>query len=187
MGKPPEFHGTTILAVRRHGQVALGGDGQVSVQDTILKSAARKVQALADGRVLAGFAGSVADAMTLLDRFRAKLDESRGSLRKAAVELAKEWRTDKFLRQLSAMLVVADRDTLLLISGTGDVIEPEDDAIAIGSGGNFALAAARALLRHTELDARSICEEALRIAAGLCVYTNEQLTVETLGGEVTSA
>lgn len=175
-----KIRSTTIIAVRRAGQVAVAGDGQVTVDNTILKSNARKVQTMAEGRVIAGFAGAVADAMTLFDKFRARLDESQGNLKRAAVELAKEWRTDKYLRQLNALLVVADQETLLLISGTGDVIQPDDDVIAIGSGGNFALAAARALLRHTELTAPEIATEALRIAAEVCVFTNDHLTVETL-------
>ncbi len=175
-----EVHATTIVAVRRDGQVALAGDGQVTVENTILKSNARKVQALAEGRVVAGFAGAVADAMTLFDKFRGRLEESQGSLRRAAIELAKEWRTDKYLRELNALLVVADIETLLLISGTGDVIQPDDDVLAIGSGGNYALAAARALLRHTRLTAAAIAAEALRIAAEVCVYTNDHITIETL-------
>jgi ATP-dependent HslUV protease subunit HslV len=178
-----ELRSTTILAVRRGDEVAMAGDGQVSLEDTIIKAGARKVQSMADGTVLAGFAGAVADAMTLFEKFRGKLEESRGNLRRAAVELAKEWRTDKYLRQLNAMLVVADRTSLLMISGTGDVIEPDDDCLAIGSGGRYALAAARALLRHTELGARQIAEEALRIASEVCVYTNDHLTVEVLGSE----
>ena len=181
MSKLPEFHGTTIVAVRRGGQVALAGDGQVSVEQTIWKSTARKVQRLAGGRVLTGFAGAVADAMTLFDKFDGKLSEHGGILRRAAVELAKEWRSDRILRQLNAMLIVADAESLLLISGTGDVIEPDDDALAIGSGGAYALAAARALLAHTDLTAETIAREALIIAAGLCVYTNDQITVETIG------
>lgn len=182
MAKQHILRGTTILAVRRDGRVAMAGDGQVTLDDTVLKSGARKVQVLGGGKVLAGFAGSVADAMTLLDKFRGHLEQHQGTLRRAAVELAKEWRTDKFLRQLSAMLLTADQDSLLLVSGTGDVIEPEDDAIAIGSGGNHALAAARALLRHTDLGARQIAEAALKIAGELCVYTNQQLTIEELPG-----
>lgn len=180
-----EVHATTIVAVRRDGQVALAGDGQVTVENTILKSNARKVQTLAEGRVVAGFAGAVADAMTLFDKFRGRLEESQGSLRRAAIELAKEWRTDKYLRELNALLVVADLETLLLISGTGDVIQPDDDVLAIGSGGNYALAAARALLRHTQLSAADIAAEALRIAAEVCVYTNDQITLETLPPEQT--
>lgn len=175
-----KFRSTTIVAVRRHGKVAIAGDGQVSVENTILKSNARKVQTMADGTVIAGFAGAVADAMTLFDKFRAQMETHPNNLRRAAVELAKEWRTDKFLRELNALLIVADLETLLLISGTGDVIQPDDDVIAIGSGGNFALAAARALLRHTELGAQEIAAEALRIASEVCVYTNDQVTIEVL-------
>lgn len=171
---------TTIVAVRRDGQTALAGDGQVTLDATIVKAGARKLQFLADGKVLAGFAGSLADALTLLDRLRARLEEHSGNLRRAAVELAKEWRTDKYLRQLNAVLVVADAQLLLLISGNGDVIQPDDDVLAVGSGGNFALAAARALLRHTTLSAQEIAVEALRIAAEVCVYTNDQISVEVL-------
>jgi ATP-dependent HslUV protease subunit HslV len=174
------FRGTTIVAVRRDGQTAIAGDGQVTFDSTVVKSGARKVQVLAEGRVLAGFAGAVADAMTLLDKFRTHLEEHSGNLRRAAIELAKAWRTDKYLRQLNAVLVVADRETLLLISGTGDVIQPDDDVLAIGSGGNYALAAARALLRHTDMPASRIAEEALRLASELCVYTNDQISVETI-------
>lgn len=171
---------TTIVAVRRDGKVALAGDGQVTVGETILKSSARKIQRMAEGRVLAGFAGAVADAMTLFDKFRAKLEEFPGNLRRAAVELAKEWRTDRYLRQLQATLLVADAESMLLVTGTGEVIEPDDDAVATGSGGNFALAAARALLRHTDLTAEAIATESLRLAAELCVYTNERVVVEVL-------
>lgn len=181
MPKAPQIRSTTILAVRRNGQTAMAGDGQVTIDQTVVKAHARKIQTLADGKVLAGFAGALADAMTLLDRFRARLEEHGGNLRRAAVELAKEWRTDKYLRQLNAMLLVADAETLLLISGTGDVITPDDDVIAIGSGGNHALAAARALLRHTDLPAREIAEEALRLAAEVCVYTNANLVTEVIG------
>ncbi len=178
-----KIRSTTIVAVRRNQQTAMAGDGQVSVNDTILKAQARKVQTMADGRVLAGFAGAVADAMTLFEKFRARLDESAGNLRRAAVELAKEWRTDKYLRQLNAQLLVADTDTLLLISGTGDVIQPDDEVLTVGSGGPYALAAARALLRHTNLSAAEVAEQALRIAAEVCIYTNDQLTIEVLGPE----
>ena len=174
---------TTILAVRRDGQVAMAGDGQVSVNETILKANARKVQTMAEGRALAGFAGAVADAMTLFEKFRGRLDEAQGNLRRAAVELAKEWRSDKYLRQLNAQLLVADAEGLLLISGTGDVIQPDDDVLAVGSGGPYALTAARALLRHTDLSAAQVAEEALRLAAEVCIYTNDHLTVEVLGGD----
>jgi len=171
---------TTIVACRRNGEVAIAGDGQVTVDQTILKTGARKVQRLADGKVVAGFAGAVADAMTLFDKFRGKLEESSGNLLRAAVELAKEWRTDKYLRELNALLIVADLEHLLLISGTGDVIQPDDDLLAIGSGGNYALSAGRALLRHTNLSARELVTEALRIASEVCVYTNDHITVEAL-------
>ncbi|MFN8544978.1 MAG: ATP-dependent protease subunit HslV [Candidatus Binatia bacterium] len=176
----PEVHGTTILAVRHGGRVVLGGDGQVTVGQTIFKRNARKIRRLYHDRVLAGFAGAGADALALFERFEAKLEAVGGNLRRAAVDLAKDWRTDRMLRRLEAMIVVADRESSLIISGTGDVIEPEDGVCAIGSGGNYALAAARALVGHATLDARGIVEQALRIAAGICVYTNDQLVVEEL-------
>lgn len=173
--------GTTILAVRRHGRVAMAGDGQVTLeQRMVLKHGARKVRRLYHGRVLAGFAGAVADAVALIERFEAKLEEYSGQLTRAAVELAKEWRTDRLLRRLEALLVVADSEHLLLVSGSGEVLEPDDGIIAVGSGGGFALAAARALARHTDLGAREIVEEAMRIAAELCVYTNDRLVCEEL-------
>lgn len=175
------MHGTTICAVRRGGRIALAGDGQVTAESTIIKGTARKVQRLADGRVVVGFAGAVADAMALLDKFRGHLDTHPDSLTRAAIELAKEWRTDRYLRQLQAQLIVADARDLLLVSGTGDVLAPDDDVLAIGSGGSYALAAARALLRHTDLDAQAIATEALRIAAEVCVYTNDQITCELAG------
>ncbi|HIE52544.1 MAG TPA: ATP-dependent protease subunit HslV [Armatimonadetes bacterium] len=178
-----KVHGTTIVAVRHRGQVAVAGDGQVSVNDTIMKSHARKVQRLGEGKVIGGFAGGVADAMTLFDKFREKLEEARGNLRRAAVELAKEWRTDRFLRHLEAMLLVVDADTMLLISGQGDVIEPDDNVIAIGSGGGYALAAAKALVAHSDLSAPEIARTALEIAASICVYTNREITLEVLGRE----
>ena len=177
MGVHGVISGTTILAVRRDGITALGGDGQVTNNDTVLKGSAVKIRRLQEGRVLAGFAGSVADALTLFDRFESKLGE-HPSLRRAAVELAKDWRTDRYLRRLEAMLICADPEALLLVSGNGEVIEPDDDCLAVGSGGNFALAAARALLAHTGLEAKAIVEEGLKIAADLCVYTNNQLTIE---------
>jgi ATP-dependent HslUV protease subunit HslV len=178
--REPEIHGTTILSVRHRGRVVLGGDGQVTVGQTVLKSNARKVRRLHHDRVLAGFAGAGADALTLFERFEAKLQAVGGNLRRAAVELSKDWRTDRLLRRLEALLVVADRESSLIVSGTGDVIEPEDGVCAIGSGGNFALAAARALVRHADLDARGVVEEAMRIAAAICVYTNDQLVLEEL-------
>ena len=171
---------TTVLAVRHRGQVALGGDGQVSIGQTIVKAGAKKVRKLHGDRVLAGFAGAAADAFTLFARFEAKLEEHRGNLSRAAVELAKEWRTDRVLRRLEALLAVADRDHSLIVSGNGDVIEPDDGLIGIGSGGPYALAAARALATHSDLDAKGIVTEAMRIAAGICVYTNDHITVETL-------
>jgi ATP-dependent HslUV protease subunit HslV len=166
----------------RHGErVVMAGDGQVSIGATIMKRSARKVRRLYDDRVLAGFAGSTADAMTLFDKFEAKLQEFGGNLRRAAVELAKDWRTDRILRRLEAMLVIADRSDALLISGAGDVLEPDDGLIAIGSGGNFALAAARAMVRHNPaMSAREIAEAAMKIAAEICVYTNDQLIIEEL-------
>jgi ATP-dependent HslUV protease subunit HslV len=176
----PVLRGTTILAVRHRGAVVIAGDGQVSMGATVVKQGARKVRRLYGGRVLAGFAGGSADAFTLFEKFEAKLEAHGGNLRRAAVELAKEWRSDRVLRRLEALLVVADRDSSLLISGAGDVIEPDDGVVAIGSGGNFALAAARALIRHTELGARAIAEEAMRTAAEICVYTNDRLVVEEL-------
>ena len=178
--REPELHATTILSVRHRGRVVLGGDGQVTLGQTVVKRNARKVRRLHDDRVLAGFAGAGADALTLFERFEAKLQSVNGNLRRAAVELAKDWRTDRVLRRLEALLVVADRERSLILSGTGDVIEPDDGVCAIGSGGNFALAAARALLRHSTLDARAIVEEAMRIAAEICIYTNDQLAIEEL-------
>ena len=174
------MHGTTIVCVRRGPSVALGGDGQVTLGETIMKGNARKVRRLYRDRVIAGFAGGTADAFTLFERFEAKLEEHSGQLTRAAVELAKDWRTDRLLRRLEALLAVADRDQSLMISGNGDVIEPEDGLIAMGSGGPYARAAARALLEHSELDARAVCEEALKIAADICIYTNHQRTIETL-------
>ncbi len=171
------FHGTTIIAVRRNGSVALAGDGQVTMGPTVMKRGAVKVRSMRDGKVLAGFAGSTADAMTLFDKFEAKLEEFRGNITRAAVELAKDWRTDKVLRRLEALLVVVDKDHSFIISGSGDVIEPEDGVAAIGSGGPYAAAAARVLLKFTDLDARRIAEEAMRTAADICIYTNEEITV----------
>lgn len=176
-----QVHATTILSVRSQGKVAIGGDGQVTVGNTVMKSDARKVRRLEGGKVLAGFAGSAADAFALLDRFEEKLKEAQGQVRKAAVDLAKDWRTDRVLRRLEALLAVVDAKTSLIISGSGDVIEPEDGVIGIGSGGSYAAAAAKALLRHSpELGARKIVEEALRIAGEICIYTNEKITVEEL-------
>jgi ATP-dependent HslUV protease subunit HslV len=173
-------HATTIVAVRHRGQIALAGDGQVSIGNTIVKAGARKVRKLYHDRILAGFAGTAADAFTLFARFEAKLDEHRGSLARAAVELAKDWRQDRVLRRLEALLAVVDREQSFILSGTGDVIEPDDGLIGIGSGGPYALAAARALVAHSDLDARAIATEAMRVAASICVFTNERVTVEVL-------
>ncbi|SEQ09732.1 ATP-dependent HslUV protease, peptidase subunit HslV [Ectothiorhodospira magna] len=175
-----QFRGTTIVSVRRNGQVALGGDGQVSLGNTIMKGNARKVRRLHHDRVLAGFAGGTADAFTLFERFEGKLEKYSGNLLRAAVELAKDWRTERSLRRLEALLAVADQDNSLIISGNGDVIEPEDGIIAIGSGGPFAQSAARALYENTELSAREITEKSLNIAADICIYTNRHLTIEAL-------
>jgi len=175
-----QYRGTTILSVRRNGRVVVGGDGQVSLGNTVMKGNARKVRTLYHGKVLAGFAGGTADAFTLFERFEAKLEKHQGHLVRSAVELAKDWRTDRMLRRLEALLVVADKDSSLIITGNGDVIEPEDCLMAIGSGGPFAQAAARAMLDTTEMDARSIVEKGLQIAASICVYTNHNLTLEEL-------
>jgi ATP-dependent HslUV protease subunit HslV len=175
-----QFRGTTIVSVRRHGKVAMAGDGQVSMGNTIMKGNARKVRRLAGGKVIAGFAGGTADAFTLFELFEAKL-EQYGNLTRAAIELAKDWRTDRRLRRLEALLCVADGDASLIISGNGDVIEPEDDLMAIGSGGPYAQAAAKALLESTDMSAREIVEKALEIAADICVYTNRNVVVEELG------
>jgi ATP-dependent HslUV protease subunit HslV len=173
-------HATTIVSVRHRGQVALAGDGQVSIGQTIVKAGARKVRKLYHDRILAGFAGTAADAFTLFARFEGKLEEHRGSLARAAVELAKDWRQDRVLRRLEALLAVADHDQSFILSGAGDVIEPDDGLIGIGSGGPYALAAARALVAHSDLDAKAIVTEAMRIAAAICVYTNDRITVEVL-------
>jgi len=174
-----QYRGTTIVSVRRNGVVAVAGDGQVTMGNTIVKGNARKVRLLAEGRVIAGFAGGTADAFTLFELFEAKL-EQYGNLSRAAIELAKDWRTDRRLRRLEALLCVADRENSLIISGNGDVIQPEDDLMAIGSGGPFAQAATRALLDNTKLSAAAIVEKALQIAAGICVYTNQSIVIETL-------
>ena len=174
------FHGTTILSVRRGTQVALGGDGQVTLGNVVVKATARKVRRLFQDKILAGFAGGTADAFTLFERFEAKLEKHQGNLTRSAVELAKDWRTDRMLRRLEAMLAVADRETSLIITGTGDVLEPEQGLIAIGSGGPYAQAAARALLDHTDLGVTDIVKRALTIAGDLCIYTNQQHTIETL-------
>lgn len=175
-----QYHGTTILSVRHNGKVVIGGDGQVSMGNTVVKSNARKVRRLGNGSVIAGFAGGTADAFTLFELFESQLDKFQGNLVRAAVELAKAWRTERALRRLEALLAVADRSHSLMITGNGDVIEPEHDLIAIGSGGAYAQAAARALLRHSALSAREIVESSLGIAADICVYTNHQFTIEEL-------
>lgn len=174
------IHATTVVSVRRHGQVVIASDGQVTLGNIVVKQTARKVRALADGVAIAGFAGSAADGMALFERLDAKLREHRGALRRAAVELAKDWRTDRALRRLEAMLVVADREVTYLLSGAGDIIEPDEGVVAIGSGGPYAVAAARALLAHTELSARAVAESALGIAGDLCIYTNRNISVEEL-------
>jgi ATP-dependent HslUV protease subunit HslV len=176
----PTFRATTVVCVRHRGQVAIAADGQVSIGQTIVKANARKVRKLYHDRVVSGFAGAAADAFTLFERFEAKLDEHHGNLARAAVELAKDWRMDRVLRRLEALLAIADREQSFIVSGTGDVIEPDDGIIGIGSGGPFALAAARALIAHADLDAKAVVTEAMRIAAGICVYTNDHVTVETL-------
>jgi ATP-dependent HslUV protease subunit HslV len=175
------FHGTTILVVRKGGRVALAGDGQVSIGDTVVKASAVKVRSLRGGKILAGFAGSVADALNLFERFEEKLDRYPGNLPRAAVELAKDWRSDRVLRRLEALLVVADYDHSFLLSGSGELIEPDDGIVAVGSGGNYALAAARALLPDPTLSAREVVERAMNIAADICVFTNRNLTVLELG------
>ncbi len=177
------WHGTTILCVRKDGVVVVAGDGQVSMGQTVVKASARKIRRLGDDNILAGFAGSTADAFTLFERLEAKLERHPGQLTRACVELAKDWRTDRYLRRLEALMAVADRSVSLLISGTGDVLEPDDGLIAIGSGGNYALAAARALLDIEALDAEAIARKALAVAADICVYTNDRVTLEKLDAE----
>ncbi len=179
MTEPAQWHGTTILTVRKAGKVVIAGDGQVSLGQTIIKGNARKVRPLGTGQVIAGFAGATADAMTLFERLEGKLEQFPHQLTRAAVEMAKDWRMDRYLRRLEAMMIVADKTTSLVLTGTGDVLEPENGVIAIGSGGNYALAAARALL-ETEMDAETICRKSMKIAAEICVYTNGNLTVEML-------
>jgi ATP-dependent HslUV protease subunit HslV len=175
-----QYHGTTIVCVRKGNLIAIGGDGQVTLGNTIMKGNAKKVRRIYQNKILAGFAGGTADAFTLFERFEAKLEKHQGHLVRAAVELAKDWRTDKMLRRLEALLAVADHTASLVITGNGDVIEPEDHLIAIGSGGPFAQSAAKALLRHSDLDAKEIVSEALKIAGEICIYTNNQVTLETL-------
>lgn len=177
---PTGWHGTTILCVRKDGRVAMAGDGQVSLGQTVVKGNARKVRRIGAGAVLAGFAGATADAFTLLERLEAKLERFPGQLERACVDLAKDWRTDRYLRRLEAMMAVADRDRSFLLTGTGDVLEPEDAIIGIGSGGNYALAAARAMIDRADMDAEAIVRRAMAIAAEICVYTNERLTLETI-------
>jgi len=175
-----KVHATTVLVVRAGGKVVMGSDGQVTMGQTVVKSGARKLRRLCDGKIVAGFAGSAADGLTLFEKLEAKLKDSGGNLMRAAVELAKDWRTDRILRRLEALLLVADREHILMLSGTGDIIEPDADVAAVGSGGNFALAAARALLGETQLSARDIVERSLGIAADICVYTNTQFSFEEL-------
>lgn len=177
----PDWHGTTILAVRKNGRTVVAGDGQVSMGQTVVKGNARKVRTLAGGKVIAGFAGATADAFTLIERLEAKLEQFPGQLARACVELAKDWRTDRYLRRLEAMLLVADETAIYTVTGVGDVLEPESGVAAIGSGGNYALAAARALAEHTDLSAEDVARKAMAIAAEICVYTNGSLTVESLG------
>ena len=174
------IHATTILAVRHQGRTVLAGDGQVTLGTTVLKQGARKIRRLYNEKILAGFAGSAADSFALFSRFESKLEQYRGNLERASVELARDWRTDRLLRRLEAMLIVADRESTFLLSGTGDLIEPDDGVVAVGSGGSYAMAAARALVRHSNLDARQVAEEAMRIAADICIYTNTSLTIEEL-------
>jgi ATP-dependent HslUV protease subunit HslV len=181
--KMEKMYGTTVIVVRHKGKVAMAGDGQVTLGNTVMKHGAKKVRRLYKDQIIAGFAGATADAFTLFERFEAKLEQYRGNLPRAAVELAKDWRTDRMLRRLEAFLVVANRDSTLVLSGTGDIIEPDDEVAAIGSGGPFALAAARALLKYSNLEARGIVEEAMRIASEICIYTNNELIVEELGAE----
>jgi ATP-dependent HslUV protease subunit HslV len=181
--KTPEIRATTVVAVRAGGRVAMAGDGQVTLGDTVMKSRARKVRTLKDGSILAGFAGAVADAFALFEKLEEKLERYPANLTRAVVEMAKDWRTDRYLRRLEALLVVADRDHLFLISGDGNVIEPDDEIVAIGSGGSYALAAARALVAHSGLEAGEVAREALRIAGEICIYTNQDVTVVELGDD----
>lgn len=175
-----QFHATTILAVRKAGQVCIGGDGQVTLGNTVMKGGARKVRRMHDGKIIAGFAGSAADGVALFERLEAKLKEANGNLARASVELTKDWRIDRALRRLEALILVADRERTFVLSGTGEVIEPDQGIAAIGSGGPYALAAARALVEHSEMDARGICEKSLLIASDICIYTNSNLSFETL-------
>jgi len=179
-GNAQIWHGTTILCVRQGGKTVIAGDGQVSLGDTVIKTTAKKVRRLGDGSVIAGFAGATADALALFERLETRLEQHPGQLTRAAVEMAKDWRTDRYLRRLEAMMAVADKSVALVLTGTGDVLEPEDGLIGIGSGGNYALAAARALLEATDLDAETVVKKAMAVAAGICVYTNTSLTIETV-------
>lgn len=181
--RSPRWHATTILGVARDGQVAIGGDGQVTFGDMVVKHGARKIRTLHDGTVIAGFAGAVADAMTLFEKFEAQLREWKGDLRRAAVELAKEWRTDRYLRRLEAQLIVADGENLLILSGEGDVLQPDDGVASIGSGAPYAMAAALALREHTTMSAREIVEQSMKIASELCIFTNAQIVVESVSAE----
>ncbi len=174
------FHSTTILGVLHQGKAAIAGDGQVTFNNTVMKHGSVKIRRLYNGKIIAGFAGASADAFALFERFEEKLQQYNGNLTRAAVEMAKEWRMDKFLRRLEAMLAVLDKTTALIVSGTGDVVEPDDKIVAIGSGGSYALAAARALIQHTEMSAREITETAMKIAADICIYTNDKITIETI-------
>jgi ATP-dependent HslUV protease subunit HslV len=174
------FHATTILAIRHRDKSVIAGDGQVTLGDTIVKQGAKKIQRLYNGQILAGFAGSAADSFALFTRFESKLEQYRGNLKRSAVELAKDWRTDRILRRLEAMLIVLDKTSMFLLSGTGDLIEPDEGILGIGSGGPYALAAAKALARHTDLDARAIAEKAMEVAASICIYTNDTLAIEEL-------
>lgn len=180
MKKSDRIRGTTILALRREGRVVLAGDGQVSIGETVFKHGANKLRRMRDGKILAGYAGAAADALALFERLEAKLDEYSGNLSRACVELVKLWRTDKVLRQLEAILIVADKDNLLLVTGTGDLMSPDDDLVAIGSGGGYARAAAEALLANTDMSLEEIAREAMRIAASICIYTNDRISVEVL-------
>lgn len=175
-----QMHGTTIIGVKRDGKVAVGGDGQVTMGNTVIKATAQKIRRLHEDKVIAGFAGATADAFTLFEKFEGKLKEYKGNLKRAAVELAKDWRSDKILRRLEAMIIVADADSLLIISGTGDVLEPDEGVVGIGSGGSYAVAAAKALLHESKLSAKEIVEISLKIAAEICIYTNDQISIEEL-------
>ena len=180
MTKERLVRGTTIIGVRRDGLVAMGGDGQVSLGETVMKQTARKIRKIHDGRILTGFAGASADALTLFDKFESRIQQYKGNLTRAVVELAKEWRTDKILRRLEALLAVMDKEYSFVVSGTGEIVEPDDGIVAIGSGGGYALAAARVLVKYSQLDAKQIVEEALKTASEICVYTNDKITVEVL-------